>query len=53
MPEWDRAGEENSQHEIVGNLLWSTRDLTLEQPFPAWYYQSSTERGWQNDATVR
>ena len=34
MPEWDRAGEENSQYEIVGNLLWSTRDLTLEQPFP-------------------
>ena len=34
MPEWDRAGEENSQYEIVGNLLWSTRNLTLEQPFP-------------------
>ena len=34
MPEWDRAGEENSQYQIVGNLLWSTKNLTLEQPFP-------------------
>ena len=34
MSEWERAGEENSQYVILGNLLWSTKDLTPQQPFP-------------------
>ena len=34
MMEWDMAGEDGSHYEISGSLLWSTKDIPGQQPYP-------------------